>query len=126
MKVTVIVLRIDNRATPEQGGDVKWSALELLLLALATYRVSLMVSKEAGPFWAFKLFRRSVKKNAPKQIHLDDGIECLWCVSAQMGIVIAVSSHFFWEYAAYRIGIIALALSAVAVIANQMFTKGKV
>ena len=103
---------------------MKFSPFEFLLLALATYRMALMISKESGPFWMFRHFRRVVKREAPKKTHMDEGIECLWCVSMQIGIIIAISAWFLWDHPVYKISVNALALSAVAVILNQKFTKG--
>lgn len=102
---------------------MKIGPMEFILLALATYRLALMVSTEAGPFWMFKLLRRKVKRNAPKVTHMDEGIDCLWCVSMQFGVVVAVSAWFLWEFVTFRILISALAFSAVAVILHSRFTK---
>lgn len=101
------------------------SWLDFLLHALATYRLSLMVAKESGPGWIFKIFRRTVKRKAPKATHLDEGIECLFCVSAQLGILVACLRSALAPYAIYQLALFALAISAVAVVLNQTFTQGK-
>lgn len=97
--------------------------LDFLLHALATYRLALMISKESGPGWAFKLLRRTVKRKAPKASHMDEGIECLWCMSMQIGIAVAVARAFLVDGLVYTTCVYALAISAVAVILNQAFTK---
>lgn len=97
---------------------------QFLLLALATYRLALMISSEAGPFWMFKHLRRFVKREAPKKTHMDDGIECLFCVSAQFGIVIAITAYFFLGNPIYDVSILALALSGSAIIIHHAFTEG--
>lgn len=99
------------------------TALDLVQLILATYRLALMVSKEAGPGWIFKHLRRWVKREAPKKTHMDDGIECLWCMSAQIGFVMAITNYFFHSNPVYDVIILALAISGGAIIINQAFTK---
>lgn len=103
---------------------MKISWLDVLLFGLATYRMALAVSKESGPFWMFKLLRRNVKKHAPDQTHMDEGIECLWCMSMQFGIVVVVTAYFWKGNAVYDGCILALAISAIAIVLNQAFTKG--
>ncbi len=100
------------------------SWINLTLHALATYRLALMVSKEAGPGWLFKYFRREVKKRAPKASHMDEGITCLWCMSMQIAILISILRELFSGILVYDTSIYALAISAVAVVLNQAFTKG--
>lgn len=102
---------------------MKTTFLQVFLLSLATFRIALMISKESGPFWMFKHLRRGVKRNAPQKTHMDEGIECLWCMSMQVGIIIAVSACFFLGNPVYDVCILALAVSAIAVILNQMFTR---
>lgn len=97
--------------------------LDFILHGLATYRLALMISKEDGPGWMFKLLRRKVKRKAPKATHMDEGIECLWCMSMQIGLVVAVARAFLNGGMVYTTCVFALATSAVAVILNQAFTK---
>lgn len=104
---------------------MKLQPFEFLLLSLATYRLALMVSKESGPFWMFKHLRRFVKREAPKKAHMDEGIECIFCVSAQFGILVAGAWHFLGGNPMFWVVILALSLSAVSVILNQAFTKGE-
>lgn len=99
--------------------------LDLLILTLATFRLTIMISKESGPGWIFKHLRWFVKRKAPKESHMDEGIECAWCMSMQLGILVSVSQYFLGNYIAYNLGILALALSGGAVILNQTFTKEK-
>lgn len=99
--------------------------LEFTLHALATYRLALMVTKEAGPGWIFKKLRGSVKRKAPKTTHMDDGISCIFCMSMQLGILVAGLRALFAGHWIYDTAIFALAISAVAVAMNQAFTKGE-
>lgn len=101
------------------------SWLDFALQGLATYRLTLMVTKEAGPGWWFKLLRREVKRKAPRATHMDQGISCPFCMSMQIALILSCSHYFLNEYALYQGLIFALALSSVAVIANQLFTKGE-
>lgn len=97
---------------------------EFLVLALAVYRLALMVTKEAGPGWVFKRLRGLVRRKAPKESHMDEGISCQFCMSMQIAIVVATTAHFWWDTSTYQIGAYALALSATAIMCNQVFTKG--
>lgn len=96
---------------------------DFVLGVLATYRLALMVSSEAGPFWMFKHFRRLVKREAPKKAHMDDGIECMLCMSMQIAVVTAVTYDFFHGRKVFDLTVLALALSGAAIILHRAFTK---
>jgi hypothetical protein len=98
---------------------------QLIIYGLATYRLALMIAKEDGPFWMFKALRRKIKGAAPEGTHLEEGIECLWCVSMQMALLMALCARYLGSYALFQIIAFSLALSGFAVICNQIFTKGK-
>lgn len=100
-----------------------------LIASLATFRLSLLISKEDGPAWIFLKLRRWLKREAQqhqsvKETALHEGIECQWCVSVWTGAIVTlylVALNFCdWPIAP----LIWLALSGTAIIINQTFTKG--
>lgn len=93
--------------------------LQLLLGGLATYRLSLLISKEDGPAYIF----RKLRKLPPPNSSVKDGLSCEWCMSIWMGALVAL--YLWW---ADRIGgrewpLYWLAMSAIAIICNQQWTK---
>lgn len=102
---------------------MKISALDFTIHALAVFRLAIMVTKEDGPGWIFKRVRSVVKRCAPKTTHMDEGIECPWCMSMQFAIVIALARFFLSGNPVYDVIILALALSGAAIAVNQQFTK---
>jgi hypothetical protein len=93
----------------------------LLLGGLATFRLSLLVSKEDGPAYIF----RKLRKAPPKNSSAKEGLSCEWCVSVWMGAAVAA---YFWVLAIIRgpeWPLYWLALSAIAIICNQQWTKEK-
>jgi hypothetical protein len=93
--------------------------LDFALHALAVYRLASMVTKEAGPWWMFRKLRRKVKQTAPKVTHMDEGIDCLLCMSMQIGVAVAIAHAFLAAWPPYQIVVWALALSAAAVLLNR-------
>jgi hypothetical protein len=93
----------------------------LLLGGLATYRLSLLVSKEDGPAYIFSKFRKLPSSKSS----LKEGLACEWCVSVWMGAIVAT---YLWlaelvpgvEWPLYW-----LAMSAIAIICNQQWTKAR-
>lgn len=64
----------------------------LLFLAavLATYRLSLLVSKEDGPYWIFSKIRRL----PPAKSSTREGLSCPLCTSVYASALVA--SFFVW------------------------------
>lgn len=94
--------------------------LHFLVLSLAIFRLSHMITGESGPFWMFKKFRSQVKKSAPKPTHMDEGISCVLCMSAQVAILIAILEYFFHGNPFLEIPIFALALSGASILFHQL------
>lgn len=93
----------------------------LLLGGLATYRLSLLISKEDGPAYVF----RKLRKLPPAKSSAKEGLSCEWCMSIWMGALVAF--YLWWlgimpgnEWPLYW-----LALSAIGIICNQQWTKGQ-
>lgn len=101
------------------------SALELAMYALATFRLSLLLSKEDGPAWVFRKLRKSI----PVSSSAKQGIQCQWCVSVWMAIPMALFAYFKHDLnntiqGAGNFFVLMLAFSALAIIINQQWTKG--
>jgi hypothetical protein len=101
------------------------SPLHFIVLVLATFRLTVLLTKDKGPGWLILKFRRWVKRKAPPKAHLDEGVECSWCASLWFGPAIAVAEFFLHGSAVYEVAVVALALSGGGVILNQAFTKTK-
>ena len=91
--------------------------IDLILYALATFRVALMFSKEQGPCNVFDGVRQCIEGKARC---LTQGIHCLWCWSIWVGSFFA---GYYWLMGRADFFIAMLAFSAVAVILNQAFTQ---
>lgn len=91
--------------------------LDLLLYALATFRVALMFSKEQGPCGVFNKVRLCLEDRAAC---LTTGVHCLWCWSIWIGAFFAA---YYWLVGHADYFILMLAFSAVSVILNQAFTQ---
>lgn len=99
--------------------------LRFIILGLACFRLALMVTKEDGPAWIFRRLRSLVKRKAPQETALKKGISCPWCVSMWMGVLLSLGEFFLHDSAVYVVIVVALALSGIAIIINQTFTKDK-
>lgn len=100
--------------------NLSW--FEFLLGALATYRLSLLVSKEDGPYFLMAKLR----KLPPPKSSTKAGLQCQWCTAIWASAV--VCGLFAWagiELHPARWLISWLAMSAGAIGFNQVFTKGK-
>lgn len=95
--------------------------LEFIIAGLATYRLSLLVSKETGPGGIFDKLR----KVPPKKSHTAEWLGCLFCFSMTASAIVC---GLLWlggmriHYSAWILQW--CALSSVAIITNQAFTKG--
>lgn len=98
--------------------------LHLLILVLATFRLTLLLTKDSGPGWVMKKFRSFVRRKAPKKAHLDEGVSCPWCASIWFGIIITAGDFTMAGNRWFEGVVLAMALSGGAIILNQSFTKG--
>jgi hypothetical protein len=99
------------------------SALHFIILVLATFRLTVLLTKDKGPGWLILKFRRLVKRKTPPKAHLDEGVECPWCASVWFGAAIALAEFFLHGNPIYEVTVLALALSGGGVALNQTFTK---
>lgn len=97
--------------------------MDFAVHTLAVFRLALMVTKESGPGWVFKRLRQWCKRSCPRWTHMDEGIECPWCMSMQFALAVGVARFFLADNPVYDVIIISLALSGAAIAVNQQFTK---
>jgi len=60
------------------------SVIEILVLALATWRLSSLFARESGPGDMFG----NLRDKAPEGIK--DGLECMWCNSVWVGMLVGL------------------------------------
>lgn len=94
----------------------------LIIAALATYRISTLFAKENGPGHVFEKLR----KVPPKRSAWAEWLSCIFCFSMTASAVVcallwAMGERHHWAYWF----LVWCALSAVTIVLNQTFTKGK-
>ena len=94
--------------------------ITFLLLALAVYRLSHMVTSEEGPFEVFAKGRDALGGNQ-QATWIGRGIVCILCVSFWGGILGALAL-WCWHVVAVQFVVYALALSG-ATLAFKKWTK---
>lgn len=94
--------------------------LEFVIAGLATYRLSLLFSKEHGMFGLFSKLRKA----PPKHSETSKWLSCLWCFSMTASAFVCV---LLWFAGARENWVnwflIWSALSSVAIALNQSFTR---
>jgi hypothetical protein len=96
--------------------------LDLVLLALATWRLAALLAQEEGPFNLLGRLRHrlGVRYDAHSVPYADNELGklllCPWCSSVWLGAALAVA-YFFWPAVAWLA--LPLALSAVACIVQE-------
>jgi small-conductance mechanosensitive channel len=105
-----------------------------IIYMLACFRLSLLISKEDGPYWIFKKIRAKFGKEAKQhkavqKSKLRQGINCIFCVSVWMAapIMVYLATYDLQPIWLTQIGdafLFMLALSAASIIINQHNTKG--
>jgi hypothetical protein len=102
---------------------MKITIVDFIIHAFAIFRLALMIAKESGPGWVFKHSRNWIKRRAPKWTHMDEGIECMWCMSMQFALILTTLRFFLATNPVYVVIVFALAISGAAIAVNQAFTK---
>lgn len=98
--------------------------IQLLVIALAVFRISNLLVFEEGPFLIFPRFRHfvGVRFDAMSEAQADNELAklftCIWCLSVWMGIFFAIAYYFapnltFWVSLPF-------AFSSVALIAKRI------
>lgn len=95
--------------------------LTFVVGVLATFRLSLMVSKEDGPAYVFRKLRRL----PPKKSATHEWLSCIFCFSVTAS---ALVTWYLWHIGLIDLNqspLYWLAFSAGSIIINQQFTKGE-
>lgn len=89
------------------------TVFQFLLAGLACYRLTVLFSRDAGPFDVFKLLRKHSKL-----------VACPYCVSVWLGGFVEAAFYFSGIVDPWVVMLsIVLALSAVAIILDRIFTS---
>lgn len=96
--------------------DAYW----LVIAGLATFRLSLLVSKEDGPAFVF----RKIRRLPPPKSATKEGLSCPFCVSVYASALIILMLAFKDAYPWLTYVLHWLAISSIAIIINQQWTKG--
>lgn len=93
--------------------------MDIILAALATWRIASLLARENGPMWIFSNFRVWLEKKAKKSAafaSLFEGIECVWCNSMWFAFFFAffVEGNYLVNW---------LALSSMAIIIDSLIGK---
>lgn len=93
-----------------------------LLACLATYRISLLFTRESGPAKIFARLRKAPAKNSATS----DWLSCIFCFSMTGSAFVCgllwlsgIRQHYSEWFITW------CALSAVTILLNQKFTKGE-
>lgn len=92
-----------------------------ILMSLACYRLSLMLSKENGPGGIFRRLRNLPDPEKHEMIY--EGLRCLWCVSVWFGAALTVYALFMHWIALALAPVYMLALSATAILIERIVTR---
>ena len=102
------------------------NALHLIVLALATWRLSSLISAEEGPYNIFGRLRSKVGvyyigERVDASGELAKLISCTWCLSVWIGAIAGVTYYFLREPIVWIV--LPLSLSAAAIIVGK-FVEG--
>jgi sterol desaturase/sphingolipid hydroxylase (fatty acid hydroxylase superfamily) len=98
------------------------SWMQLLIAGLAAFRLTILISKDDGPGFIFWKLRQAPK---PKS-SLKEGISCPFCVSIWFAAPISAYELIHkpaWLTHCGDFFLLWMALSGIAIILNQAFTK---
>ena len=87
--------------------------LDLIILGLATYRISHMIVWEDGPFKIFMKMQSWCERND----FLTDLLSCVWCLSVWVGAILVFSAIMDKIVTIYLM--LPFALSAIAAILEE-------
>jgi hypothetical protein len=99
--------------------------LTFIIAILATWRLSAMLSYEAGPFDVFIRIRESVgiihddfgRKNVVPSTFFAELLDCIWCLSVWIGAFVGIVLYF---YPVLVVLFLPFALSAGAVLVERL------
>ncbi len=99
-------------------------AVELLILGLATWRLTSMIVNEDGPLYLFERFRywvgvRRTEDNVPFGTNVfAEGLSCIWCSSFWVAGLLIVS--YIVAPMITLIACVILTLSAIAILVEKV------
>lgn len=85
---------------------------------LATFRLSLLISKEDGPAYIF----RKIRKSPPKDSSFRDGLSCFLCVSVYMSAAVTVVMWWLGLIPIKESWLYGLSFSTVAILLHMKHT----
>jgi len=91
----------------------------LIAGGLAAYRLSLLISKEDGPAYIF----RKIRKLPPEDSSAKEGLSCEWCISIWTSALVALYLWLIGVFPGAEWPLYWLAISAIAIICNQQWTR---
>ena len=100
---------------------------DVVILGLAVWRLSSLISRESGPFNMFTLlrFRAGVVYNKMSEeipsSELSRGILCLWCVSIWISVPLGIVYFFFPIWTVFSC--IPFAISALAILIDGHISR---
>lgn len=97
---------------------MNWFALALG--GLVVFRLALLVSSESGPMFIFRKLR---KLPQPKS-SLKEGLACIWCQSIWFSVPVTAYEWWLGWIPTNQTPLYWLAVSSVAIVINQQWTKG--
>lgn len=97
---------------------MNWFAL--IIGGLVVFRLALLISKESGPMFIF----RKLRKLPPDKSSTKEGLACLFCTSVWLAAPVAAYEWWLGWIPANQAPLYWLAMSSLAIFANQQFTKG--
>jgi hypothetical protein len=96
--------------------------LDLILVGLATWRLSSLLVSEDGPFDVFVHVRRAVGAERPGELTgLATLFTCVWCMSVWIGALLAVAVTTGGDTVRY--GLLALSASTIAITLDGFVRK---
>jgi hypothetical protein len=87
--------------------------INIVLLALATWRISSLFARESGPFDIFAKFRKLTGAGMFAR-----GLACVWCNSVWFGLLFAALSIYSVNILSYIF--VALSLSTTSIIIDEI------
>lgn len=92
--------------------NIPTTFFDLLILSLATWRISSLLVHEDGPYAVFRRGREFMERNGLELFW--QLFQCVWCTSVWIGAGMMVAWNFYPEYT--RVFSVWLSLSAISIV----------
>lgn len=96
------------------------TALALLAATLATYRLSIAIAREEGPFAAFLWLRNRFLGDG----WVANGIRCAYCISVWVGLSLGLYLAVFGYYPWRLFPLVGLGFSGAAIVLDKYWSRG--